>query len=80
LVNLSANSNRSERRPVRWLASSGILAVHIHKCALDRECGSGRAFSVVFLRPRVAKQRHEPVAQLLGDVAAHLSHRRRRLP
>jgi hypothetical protein len=29
------------------------------------------------LRHRIAEQRHQPVAELLGDMAAHLHHRRR---
>ena len=29
------------------------------------------------MRHRVAEQRHQPVAELLGDMPAHLRHRRR---
>jgi hypothetical protein len=36
-----------------------------------------RALGVVLLCSRIAEQSHQAVAQLLGDAAAHLSHRRR---
>ena len=36
-----------------------------------------RALGIVLLRHRIAEQRHQPVAELLGDMAAHLRHRRR---
>ena len=66
-----------DARVERRLASTGILAVHLGERALDRERGPRRAFGVVLLRHRIAEQRHQPVAQLFGDVAAHLRHRRR---
>jgi hypothetical protein len=34
------------------------------------------AFGVVFLRHRIAEQRHQPVTQLFGDVTAQFRHRR----
>jgi hypothetical protein len=44
---------------------------------LDRQRRPHRAFGIVLLRERIAEQRHQPVAQLLGDMAAHLRHCRR---
>ena len=45
--------------------------------ALDRQTCAHRAFRIVLLADRIAKQRHDPVAELFGDVPAHLRHRRR---
>src|SRR5262249_20130816 len=45
-----------------WLANSGILAVHLRERALDRERSPYRAFGVVLLRHRKAKQGHQSVA------------------
>ena len=59
------------------LAGTGILAVELGERALDRQRRARRAFGIVLLRDRIAEQRHQPVAELLGDVAAHLRHRRR---
>ena len=59
------------------LAAAGILAVQLGKRALDRQRRPRCAFGVVLLRHRIAEQRHQPVAELLGDMAAHLRHRRR---
>ena len=59
-------------RVKRGLARSCIIAVHFGERALDRECGSRGAFGVVLLCHRITEQRHEPVAQLFRDVAAHL--------
>ena len=61
----------------RWLAGAGILAVQFSQRALDRERRPRRALGVVLMRHRIAEQRHQPVAELLGDMAAHLRHRRR---
>ena len=58
----------------RRLARTGILAVDLSERALDREGGPRRAFGVVLLRHRITEQRHQPVAQFFGDVAAHLRH------
>src|SRR5215471_14008005 len=60
-----------------WLARTGILAIDLSERPLDREGGPRRAFGVVFLRYRITEQCHQPVTQLFGDVAAHLSHRGR---
>src|SRR5215813_11552427 len=57
------------------LARTGILAIDLSERPLDREGGPRRAFGVVLLCHRIAEQGHQPVAQLFGDVAAHLSHR-----
>ena len=67
----------ADARVERRLARTGVLAVHLGERALDRERRPRRAFGVVLLRHRIAEQRHQPVAELLGDVAAHLRHRRR---
>ena len=36
---------------------------------------NARIQAIVLLRHRITEQRHQPVAQLLGDVTAHLRHR-----
>ena len=36
-----------------------------------------RALGVVLVRDRIAEQRHQPVAELLRHMTAHLRHRRR---
>ena len=59
------------------LAGAGVLAVQLGQRALDRQRRPRRAFGIVLLRHRIAEQRHQPVAELLGDMAAHLRHRRR---
>jgi hypothetical protein len=41
---------------------------------LNREGSPRCAFGVVLLRHWITKQRHNPVARLLCDVAAHLCH------
>ena len=59
------------------LAAAGVLAVELGKRALDRQRRARRALGVVLMRHRIAEQRHQPVAELLGDMAAHLVDRRR---
>ena len=59
----------------RRLASAGVLAIDLGERALDRERRPRRAFGVVLLRHRIAEQRHQPVAELFGDMAAHLDYR-----
>src|SRR5262249_46935047 len=59
------------------LARTGILAVNLSERPLDRKGSPRCAFCVVFLRYRIAEQRHQPVTQLFGDVTADLRHRRR---
>jgi hypothetical protein len=44
---------------------------------LDRQCRTDRTLGIVLLRHRIAEQRHHPVAQLLGDLAAHFRDRNR---
>ena len=56
------------------LSCAFVLAVHLGKRTLDREGGAHRPFGIVLLGDRVAEQRHQPVAELLGDLAAHLCH------
>ena len=58
-------------------AGDRVLAVEFCERALDCERRAHGAFSVVLLRDRIAKQCHQPVAQLLGNMAAHLGHCRR---
>ena len=59
------------------LAGDRVLAVEFGERALDRKRRPRRALGIVLLRDRIAEQRHQPVAELLGDMAAHLRHRRR---
>ena len=58
---------RRERRPAGVL----IVAVQLGQGALDRQRRPHRPLSVVLLRCRIPKQRHQPVAELLGDFATH---------
>ena len=64
----------ADARVERWLARTGILAVDLSERALDRERSPRCAFGVVFLRHRITEQRHQPITQFFGDVAAHLRH------
>src|SRR5262245_42511050 len=79
-VNLASriDHDRSDFNPdarvKRRLAGSSILAVHLGERPLDRECGPRRPLGVILLRHRMTEQHHQPVAQLLGDMAAHLPH------
>jgi hypothetical protein len=50
-------------------------AVEFGERALDGERSANRAFGIVLLRDRMSKQRHQPVAELLGHAPAHLRHR-----
>ncbi len=59
------------------LAGTRVLAVELSQCTLDCECRAHRALGIVLVRNRIAEQRHQPVAELLGDMPAHLRHRRR---
>jgi hypothetical protein len=60
------------------LAAAIILAVQLGERALDRERRPHCTLCVVLLRHRIAEQRHQPVAELLGDMATHLGDRSRR--
>jgi hypothetical protein len=62
-----------KRRPGR----PGVLAVQLDKRALDRERRPHCALGIVLLRHRIAEQRHQSVAELLGDLTAHFHDRRR---
>jgi hypothetical protein len=67
----------TDARTQRRLPRICIPSVDLSERPLDRERRPSRALSVVFLRHRIAEQRHQPIAQLFGDVAAHLCHCRR---
>ena len=58
----------------RWLARTGVHTVDLSERALDGEGGPRCAFSVVFLSDWITEQGHQPIAQLFGDMAAHLGH------
>ena len=55
-------------------AGRGVARVEINQRALDRERRAHGALAVVLLRLRIAEQRHQPVAELLEDMAAERSH------
>ena len=57
-------------------AGSGVPGVEVGERALGRERRAHGAFGVVLLRLRIAEQRHQPVAELLQNVAAETRHRR----
>ena len=59
------------------LPATGVLAVQLGQRALDRKRRPHCTLGIVLLRHRVAEQRHQAVAELLGDLAAHLRHCRR---
>ena len=59
------------------LAGAGVLAVEFGQRALDRKRRARRALGVVLVRHRIAEQRHQPVAELFGDMAAHFGNRSR---
>ena len=55
-----------------------FLRFEFSKRALYGQRGANRAFGIVLLRDRVPKQRHQTVAELLGDTPTHLGDRLRR--
>ncbi len=55
--------------------ASGVRRIQVFERAEDNQAGASRAFRVILLRPRISEQRHEPVAQLLRDMAAVLADR-----
>jgi hypothetical protein len=59
-------------------ACASVLAVEFRERALDGERRSNRPLGIVLLRDRMSEQRHQSVAELLGDASAHLRHRRGR--
>jgi len=50
------------------LSAIGVLAVQLGERPLDRERRTDRALGIILLRHRVAEQRHQAVAELLGDL------------
>jgi hypothetical protein len=61
----------------RGLARAFVLAVQLGQRALNRERGAHSTLGIVLLRHRITEQRHQSVAQLLGDLAAHFHDRGR---
>ena len=57
------------------LGRTRILAIEVGQGALDRQRGACRALGIVLVRQRIAEQTHQPVAELLRDVAAHFGDR-----
>jgi hypothetical protein len=55
-----------------WLGGALILAVLLGKRPLDRQRRPHCTLSIVLLTHRVTEQRHQSVAELLGDPAVHL--------
>ena len=55
-------------------ASRGVACVEVGERALDRERRAHGALAVVLLRLGIAEQRHQPVAELLQDMAAERGH------
>jgi hypothetical protein len=58
-------------------AAAGVASVEVGEPALDREGCAHCPLGVILLRLRVAKEGHQPVAELLQHVAAESGHRRR---
>ena len=54
------------------LAGAIVLAVQFGERALYGESCTHCTFRVVLLRHRITEERHQPVAELLGDLAAHI--------
>ena len=59
-------------------ARTDVPCVEVGKRPLDRKRRPHGALGVVFLRMRVAEERHQPVAELLQNVAAKSGHSLRR--
>jgi hypothetical protein len=66
----------SDTRGKRGLAGTRVFAVQLGEPALNSQRRPHRPLGIVLLRQRVAEQRHQPVAELLGNMAAHFRHRR----
>ena len=60
-----------------WLGSSGVAAIELGQCPLDRKRRARRTLGVVFMRQRIAEQAHQPVAEFFRDVTAHFHDRGR---
>jgi hypothetical protein len=58
-------------------ARAGVLAVEFGERALDGERRPHRALGIVLVRPRIAEERHQPVAELLQHMPAKFGHRSR---
>jgi hypothetical protein len=52
-----------------------VRSVQVFERAKQHQARANRPFRIIFLRPRISEQRYEPVAELLGDVAAILANR-----
>jgi hypothetical protein len=55
------------------LIGGGVLAVQLGKRPLDRESCPHCSFGIVLLRHRVTEECHQPVAQFLRDLPAHIT-------
>jgi hypothetical protein len=55
----------------KCFVAAGVLAVQLIERTLDRERRPQRPLRVILLRHGIAEQRHQPVAELVGDFAAH---------
>ena len=66
-----------DARSEGWFARASVLAVQFFQRSLNCERRPHGALGIVLLRHRIAKQRHQAVAELLGDLAAHFHDRRR---
>ena len=53
-----------------WQFAASIPGVRVLDRAKDRQSGAGSAFGVILLGFRISEERHEPVAEPLGDMAA----------
>jgi hypothetical protein len=58
------------------LARASVLPVQLGQRPLDRQRRPHCPLGIVLLRHRIAEQCHQPVAELLGDFAAHFHDRR----
>ncbi len=56
----------------RRKSAPGVRGVQVFERAKDRQACARGAFRIILLRPRISEQRHQPVAELLGDMAAVL--------
>ena len=59
------------------MAGPGVPRVELGERALDGEGRAHRALGVVLLRPRIAEESHQPVAELLQDMPAKFGRRSR---
>ena len=59
----------------RGKSTLAVCGVQVFERAKDRQAGARGALRIILLRPRISEQRHQPVAELLGDMAAVLPDR-----